>query len=376
MQKDLPSYTLIHFILPACLFFIFVLPSTFVLAEEEISKTAPADTSPEQSDINNETIPLPPLLLESVEDEDDILDTGNSKITDNKDTTKESGVFSFLDEPHKEFSTGIERISSNMDSFFSNERFYRVTTSSYVRFRTETLLREPSDVSTTGDIRIRLDLPVTRQKLKLIIESDPQELEAEERINLQTSNKEENNDVYVGLERKEKKKGNWRIRPSVGVKVKLPLDLYVRLRFMRSFNLSKWKLHFNETLYWFDSIGYGADTYIDLERKISDKTLFRSSSTANWADLDDYFRLSQFFTLFHTLSDRRATSYYVGVIGKSQPEIYATDYLIGFQFRQKIHKDWLFFEINPQIQYPKIEKFRPSHTLLIRLEAFFGTKYL
>jgi hypothetical protein len=237
-------------------------------------------------------------------------------------------------------------------------------------------LREPSDITTTGDIRIRLDLPVTRQKLKLVIESDPQELETEERNNLQTSKKEDDNNVFVGLERKEKKKGNWKIRPSIGVKVRLPLDLYFRLRFMSDYDLSNWKLRFNETLYWFDSIGYGADTYIDLERKISDKTLFRASSIAAWSDLNDYFSLSQFFTLFHTVSDRRATSYYVGVIGKSQPEIYATDYLIGFQYRQKIHKDWLFFEINPQIQYPKNDAFRPAHTLLLQVEAFFGTEYL
>ena len=290
--------------------------------------------------------------------------------------TEDSGFFSFLDEPHEGLSTGIESLSAGMDQFFTNEKFYRETTSSYVRVRADMVLREPSDISTIGDIRIRLDLPLTRKKLKLIIESDPQETDSTDNIATQTVKKEEDKDYFIGLEKKEKVKGQWKIRPSIGVRARQPLDFYVRLRFLRDYDLSHWKLRFNETLYWFDSIGYGADTFIDLDRKINDDLFFRASSNANWSDQNDYFFLGQFFSLFHTLSERRATSYYVGVTGQSQPEIHATDYYIGFRYRQKIHKNWLFLEVNPQIQYPKNEDFTPKHTLLLRLEAFFGSQYL
>ena len=284
--------------------------------------------------------------------------------------------FSYLDSPHENISSGLEYVSSGIDAFFSNEKFYRETTSSYIHYRIDTLFKEAGQHTMTGKLRIRVDLPITRKKLKLVFESDPIEPENSRQPVSNPSQETDKADYNLSLEAKPKKKRNWRISRSIGIKVRLPLDPYARIRITRDFPFDVWTLRVNETLYWFKSRGSGFDTYLDFERKVTDKVLFRASSAARWSDENDYFLLSQYFTIFHTLSDRRAISYYFGAFGQSQPEIYATDYIIGTSYRQRIHRDWLFYEIKPEVHYQKINGFEPEHKITFSLEAFFGSKYL
>ena len=284
--------------------------------------------------------------------------------------------FSFLDSPHKNVSSSIEYISRGIDGFFSNEKFYRETTSSYIHYRIDSISRESGEYSTHGKLRIRLDLPITRKKLKLVFESDPIEQTNPTQLESKQTEDTNNGDYYLGLQAKEKKKRKWRISRSLGIKVRLPLEPYVRVRITRDFPFDDWTLKVNETLYWFKTKGSGFDTYLDFERKVTNSVLFRASSAARWSDENDYFLLSQYLTIFHTLSEKRAVSYYIGAFGQSQPNIYATDYIIGTNYRQRIHHDWLFIEVKPEIHYRKIIGFEPEHKLTLSMEAFFGSKYL
>ena len=104
--------------------------------------------------------------------------------------------------------------------------------------------------------------------------------------------------------------------------------------------------------------------------------MFRASSFARWTEEDEFFRLSQVFTFFHTLSARRMVSYQVGAYGQTDPTWFMTDYLLVVRYRQLIHKEWLFFEVRPQVQYSKENDWDDEVSLLLRLELFFGRKYL
>ena len=75
--------------------------------------------------------------------------------------------------------------------------------------------------------------------------------------------------------------------------------------------------------------------------------------------------------MFHAIGKNKALSYYAGVYGLSEPQLHATHYLLGLTYRQSIHKDYLFIEIQPQILYQKINGFQPEHTLLFSLEMMF-----
>jgi len=287
---------------------------------------------------------------------------------------KEKGYFSALDAPHRSVSSGFEGLAKYLDSFFADEKSYYESTESYIRLTFDTFWEEQGKISFTGQVRIKLDLPNTKKKLKFIIESDPDEGKNDIDKSLEETPRKaaSQKSYFVGTEAQLGREDAWEFRPAIGVKIRSPLDLYARIRGNGTYKFGTLSLHLIETLYWFDSIGTGFDTSADLDQPLSRDVLFRSSSAAGWKDVDDFYSLSQVFFIFHKLSDRRGISYQAGVYGLSHPTIFATDYLIAVKYRQTIHSDYLFMEIAPQIRYQKINDFHSEHAILFRFEWVFS----
>ena len=304
---------------------------------------------------------------ESCEADDDIIE--GYQVKSEPDET----FFSFLDTPHDYISTGVEGLARNIDEFFSDDKVYYQSSGTYLRLRVDAIINESGDRAYQGDLKFKLRVPNTKKKLKFTLESNPNE--RPDQILGQGENTPveavEEKDYFVGLERTLGKKDAWQFKPSIGIRLSSPIEPYVKFRAKRKYELDKWNLHLHETPYWFDSFGWGFDSYLELNRKITDNDLFRASTFARWTEEIDEFELSQTFSMFHTLSQRRALSYYVGVYGKSEPTVYATHYLLGLTYRQNIHKDYLFLELLPQIKYDKLNDFQSEHSFTLRLEMVF-----
>lgn len=313
---------------------------------------------------------------DSDESEEDIVEDESEEFLVEDDllkTESEKPFFSFLDTPHNLISTGVEALARNIDEFFSDDKVFYETSGTYLRLRADTIINERGERTYQGDLKLKLRLPHTKKKLKLTLESDPNE-RPDEIIspgeNTPIAAVEEK-DYFAGIERTRGKKDDWQFNQSIGIRVSSPIALYVKFRAKRKYEFDKWSLHLHETPYWFDSFGWGFDSYLELNKKITDDDLFRASTFARWTNEVDYFDLSQTFSMFHTLSKRRAISYFVGVYGKSEPTVYATHYLLGLTYRQNLHKDYLFFEIIPQIKYDKLNDFHAEQTITFRVEFTF-----
>ena len=131
-------------------------------------------------------------------------------------------------------------------------------------------------------------------------------------------------------------------------------------------------MNFNQSFYWFDSTGYGADSTLRWDRGISNKFLFRSESFLRYTDLLDYYEMSQTFSIIHTLSHKRAITYKVGAFGQTEDStVYATTYLLNALYRNNIYKDYLFLDLQPQILFEKDNDFKGRLELFVRLEIFY-----
>lgn len=282
--------------------------------------------------------------------------------------------FSFLDTPHEFVSSGVETFARNIDEFFSDDKVFYETSGTYMRLRADTIFNEGGERKYQGDIKLKLRLPRTQKKLKLTFESD-----LNERSDDNTAQGEntpiaviEEKNYFAGLQATLGKENEWQFNPSIGLRLSSSIEPYFKFRIKKKYKFSHWSIHLHETPYWFDSFGWGSDTYLEFNNKITDKALFRASTFARWTNEIDEFELSQVFSMYHTLSNRRAVSYFAGVYGKSEPTVYATHYLLGLAYRQNIHKDYLFIEILPQIKYEKINDFHADHSITFRVEMVFN----
>lgn len=288
-------------------------------------------------------------------------------------TESEEPFFSFLDTPQEVISFGVETFAKSVDEFFSNDKVFYETSGTYLRLNVDTIVNENGKREYQGDLKLKLRLPHTKNKLKLTIESDPNSKPDE--ITAEGENTPiaviEEKSYFTGIQTTLGEKNAWQFKPSLGIRLGSSLEPYVRFRFKRKFNLNQWSLYLHETPYWFDSFGWGFDSYIELNKKITDKDLFRAATFARWTNESDQFELSQTFSMYHTLSKRRAISYFAGVYGVSEPTVFATHYLLGLTYRQNIHKDYFFIEILPQIRYEKTNDFHADHSIIFRLEIVF-----
>ena len=291
----------------------------------------------------------------------------------------EKSFFEFLNTPHKKTSSGLEWISKRIDTFFASEDIYEEATGSYARISASTIIREGGQQNFLGDLNLRIELPHTKKKLKLIIETDAdQNLESRPGQTGETSPNQalSNTTYYAGVEKELTEKSLWNVRTSTGIKIRSPLDPFVRLRISREALFDTWKLRFTETLFHFHSSGTGHNTSLDIDRPISKTDLVRMHTSATWWDNTDHYELSHSFTFYHEITERRVLSYGIGIYGTNKPALQADTYLLDIHYRQRLHKDWLYAEINPQVLYLKTGDFKPEHSLTLKLEMIFGEKYL
>src|SRR3569623_413717 len=76
------------------------------------------------------------------------------------------------EETHIAVSHSLESMARNIDAFFAADQTFEESTRSYARVRIDTKLDNDLQIGFDGDVRVKIDLPRTERKLKLLIESD------------------------------------------------------------------------------------------------------------------------------------------------------------------------------------------------------------
>ena len=223
-----------------------------------------------------------------------------------------------------------------------------------------------------GDLKLRIDLPRTERRLKLLIETDPQRDNTNQLENVPIDVVQEK-DYFLSLER-QRKRGAWDVRPALGIKAHFPPDPFVRLRAFRYVDLNTWLLHVSGNAFWFNSSGWGMNTSLEFDRALSASFLFRSGTTFSWEEEEKFRRIEQVFTLFQRIGDRVNLAYETGIHFDDEMDWDSNLYYGRVRYRQDIHKNWLFAEIIPQLTYREENNFEDEFSLTFRLEMVFGRR--
>jgi hypothetical protein len=283
------------------------------------------------------------------------------------------------DTTHEFVSTQLESWARRLDSFFGGDRALEESTGSYLRVRGWWYGQGEQIPEKSFDARLRLVLPRTQEKLRIEIESDPRSEQPEEdrsQIETLATTVETREDFIAGLRAILLETVDWRANITGGVRLKFPLDPYVRGSLRRRQEMGEWTLKVEQTAFWFSSDGFGARTSAVLDRPVSDPMLLRSVSSALWTEEDVFWTLSESLSLFQPVYEDIALSYRAGVVWFSDPVVRPEEYSVDITYRQRVFSSWLFFDFRPGMRWPRENGFAPTPGLFLRLEAFFGEKSL
>ncbi len=276
---------------------------------------------------------------------------------------------------HDYVSEGIEFTAKSIDLFFAEDKAFDEATYTYLRLGLDSVWHEHEGLGFAGELRMKLDLPNTRKRLKLLIETDAQRGETEV-LEEKPADVAQNRDYSIALERASSRLKKWNLRPSLGIRLHTPIDFFIRLRTHRYYNLERWLLHVSSGVRWYDSRGFDAYFNLSHDYPLSDNWLFRYAPGMSWKEEDMYRTIGQELSLFQQIDEKQKMAYQILAGANDESDDWrAVQYDILIRYRRNLYKKWLFGEVIPQWTFEKESGFHPRPALTFRLEVVFGERY-
>lgn len=273
-------------------------------------------------------------------------------------------------------SERIQALGEWADRTFSGEDAGLPNNQSYLRlgFATESEYGDPAQFE--PEARFRLDVPTVEEKLRLVIESESDELIplSERRRDRALTEDERSETEATGALRYLSEVGDAiNLSNDVGVRLRFPTDAFWRATADKRWQLGEdWGLKAQQRLYYFHQDGWGARSSVAVGRDLGNGWDFLSASELEWVHDDRMFDMAQTFNFYKRLNNRSTLNPRFGILGESQPTWRQTSLFADLTYRYRLHSDWLFGEIIPALEFPRDESFKDRASLILRIELFFS----
>ena len=269
------------------------------------------------------------------------------------------------------------------DGFFGDRRFDRESGRTFGRIGLSAFWDQRDGIDPKLRFRARLALPQLEERASLMIGRGSDQELIEERPDLQDAvpgnfNSVEDDSFLVGLGYNRGQGLKRGFDFSVGVKVRLPPEPYVKAAFRRAWELSESTLlRIRPLAYWRYEEGVGTTLNVDIDHLFTKTSMLRWSNTANISQDPEVngARWLTYLSLFRALSNRRAISYHVLAGGETEDEVKLQNYGFELRYRQRILREWLFIEFLTSLTWPKefVTEQRESNIGVgVGFEMYFG----
>ena len=285
-----------------------------------------------------------------------------------------SSLLTYIDAPRDYVAGKFAGFASSVDRFFGDERNFQESNQSVLQIDLTKVAGYGGSRNAVLSGRAKWHLPSTQKRLHLLIESDPeQNVSGDEVAGTPdiTDQGDTEGKVAIGARFEREQKARWHFSSDAGIQLRTPLEPFTRVRGSYSLPMDKWRMKVAESVFWFNTIGVGETTQVDFERILSEPALLRISSSATWLHEKQNLDWRQDASIYHTLSERSALLYQLSAAGITNPQWQLNEYVLLMLYRYRLHRKWIFFEISPQLHFPRDLNFKSNPTLFMRLEMLF-----
>lgn len=272
------------------------------------------------------------------------------------------------------FSRGFTSMAESIDRFFAGtEQLPALENESYFKLTLGGTQFKAGRFVFANRVKIKLDLPGTQHKWKLVFSSDDeQDRDLAEQVSEVATEQELIADSgatgafrYVISEYK-----RWKLDTDLGIKTPFPVDPFIRLRARRSFDLDNaWKARLSQQFYYYHRRHFISDTRYSVEKALTQEYFVRNTLRARFNDAEDNWEFAETLSTYHILNEDYVIDYNVGVVAFSQPDPKVDTFFINTKLRRRLYEDWLFVDFQPGISFPRENDYKISPSFGIRLEV-------
>lgn len=266
----------------------------------------------------------------------------------------------------------------SIDGFLANSDSSQTLNRSYLKLSHTAVWRKSGVIENRPQARFKLDLPLTNQRFRLVVENEPaEEKAAEQRIRDATlTDKERKSSRTEGRLSVSEFFHRWKWRGEIGLRIDIPADPFVRIKAKRYWRWPAYRdaggTTFESSLFYTHIEHLGQKNSLTIDYPLSPSWLGRSYSEALWDDDDHRWAFVQSLSAFYTWDEKRLIENRIAWLGESRPAPRTTDYLYQFRYRQKLYKDWFFLQIVPEALWSREDHWDFSPSLSFGLEIVFS----
>lgn len=160
--------------------------------------------------------------------------------------------------------------------------------------------------------------------------------------------------TLLGLGYNEPLKKNGSFDGDVGVRVRFPLDPYVKgsYRIARPVG-EKNLMRLRETVFWQSSEGFGTTTRLDWDRVLADDFFTRWTGSGTFSQNTIGMRWYSTLTLYQMLRHKRALAYEIKSYGSTDNDVPLNNYGFTAIYRRSAWREWLWLELRAGIDWPR-----------------------
>ncbi len=151
-------------------------------------------------------------------------------------------------------------------------------------------------------------------------------------------------------------------------------DLFFRARHKRAYNWAeKHRLKIEPTLFYFLDDGFGSRLFLEYDYQITQKSQFRIDYSIRHSQAFSGIRWQQGIYILNQLSEKKATVFGFEIKGElnHDREFTVDEYSINYRYRFNALEEWLFFEIEPFLEFTEEDNFKLTPGIGLRVEGFF-----
>ena len=226
------------------------------------------------------------------------------------------------------------------------------------------------------EVRFRLEVPTAEEKLKLVIDSETEDLVplVERDRDRQLTESERTNSNTTGALRYIAQVGDAvNFSTDIGGRLRFPPEAFWRAKAGKSWQVGpEWGMGLEQRVYYYHTEGWGARSWFGADRSLGKGWHFYASSELEWLHDERKFEAAQIFSVRKRLNNRSVLRPRMGVLGESRPNWRSTSYFADVTWRYRVYEDWLFAELIPALEFPREESFKERGSVVFRLEMYFA----
>ncbi len=162
------------------------------------------------------------------------------------------------------------------------------------------------------------------------------------------------------------------ISADAGYRFSSPNQAFGRIRGRARYPRGRWSLDLTQTATYFTQDGWRSQSDMSWTLPFASAYGFRSFSRLTVEEISSGYTPEHSLALYRTLTARRAWRLEGRGIWIEMPNPSDIVYTIEFMYRQLVHRNWLFFEIAPGVEYAENNHYDANPFVTFKFEILFN----